>query len=183
MTTRFTGGCICGAIRYECVADPIAMGNCHCRDCQRATGSAFAAAILAPTSTVNMTGGEVKYYEVIGDSGAIVRRGFCPNCGARLFGNPAASPDITDIMAGSLDDPSCYQPRANMYTASAQSWDYESGSAQVPQEPTKLVRPALSVTDGLGMRMTRLPRGPDTKSIAGAKQLVARAQSVVEEIG
>jgi hypothetical protein len=113
MTTRFSGGCICGAVRYECTADPIAMGNCHCRDCQRATGSAFAAAILVPTSTVNIAG-EVKYYEVTGDSGAI----------ARLFGKPAASPDITDIMAGSLDDPSCYRPQADVYTASAQPWDY-----------------------------------------------------------
>ena len=60
MTTRVTGGCMCGAVRYECGADPIAMGNCHCRDCQRATGSAFAAAVLVPTSTVNIRG-EVKY--------------------------------------------------------------------------------------------------------------------------
>jgi hypothetical protein len=74
------------------------------------TGSAFAAAILVPTSTVNITG-EVKYYEVTGDSGAIVRRGFCPNCGARLFGNPVVSPDITDIMAGSLDDPTWLRPK------------------------------------------------------------------------
>jgi hypothetical protein len=123
MMTRFIGGCMCGAVRYECTADPIAMGNCHCRDCQRATGSAFAAVILISTSAVNITR-EVKYYEVIGDSGAIVRRGFCPNCGARLFGNPSASPYITDIMAGSLDDPSCYRPQADVYTASAQPWDH-----------------------------------------------------------
>jgi hypothetical protein len=96
MTTRFTGGCICGAVHYECTADPIAMGNRHCRDCQRATGSAFAAAVLVPAGAVNISG-EVKYYEVIGDSGAIVRRGFCPNCGARLFGRPAASPDTMGI--------------------------------------------------------------------------------------
>ena len=59
MATHFTGGCMCGAVRYECEVEPIAMGNCHCRDCQRATGSAFAAAILVPTSTVNITGGEI----------------------------------------------------------------------------------------------------------------------------
>jgi hypothetical protein len=123
MTTRFTGGCICGAVRYECGADPIAMGNCHCRDCQRATGSAFAAAVLVPTSAVKITG-EVKYYEVTGDSGSIVRRGFCPNCGARLFGKPAASPDIMSIMAGSLDDSSWFRAPADIYTASAQPWDY-----------------------------------------------------------
>ena len=78
---------------------------------------------LVPTSTVNIRE-EVKYYEVIGDSGAIVRRGFCPNCGARLFGKPTASPDIMGIMAGSLDDPGWFRPQADIYTASAPPWDY-----------------------------------------------------------
>jgi len=123
MTIGFTGGCMCGAIRYECEAEPIAMGNCHCRDCQRATGSGFAAAVLVPISAVKISG-EVKYHEVTGDSGAIVRRGFCSNCGARLFGQPAAAPDILDIMAGSLDDPSWFRPQADIYVASAQPWDY-----------------------------------------------------------
>lgn len=123
MTTRFTGGCMCGAVRYECGTDPIAMGNCHCRDCQRATGSAFAAAVLVPVSAVKITG-EVKYHEVIGDSGGIVRRGFCPNCGARLFGQSAASPGGISIMAGTLDDSSWFTPQADIYTAGAQPWDY-----------------------------------------------------------
>jgi hypothetical protein len=52
MKVPFTGGCLCGAIRYECSAEPIVMGNCHCRDCQRATGSAFAAALLVPRNAV-----------------------------------------------------------------------------------------------------------------------------------
>ena len=123
MTTRSTGGCMCGAVRYECGTDPIAMGNCHCRDCQRATGSAFAAAVLVPVSAVKITG-EVKYYEVIGDSGGIVRRGFCPNCGARLVGQSAASSGGISIMAGTLDDSSWFTPQADIYTASAQPWDY-----------------------------------------------------------
>ena len=48
MATRFTGGCICGGVRYQCEADLISAGNCHCRDCQWATGSAYAAALLVP---------------------------------------------------------------------------------------------------------------------------------------
>jgi hypothetical protein len=123
MTVRFTGGCMCGAVRYECAADPIAMGNCHCRDCQRATGSAFAAAVLVPGSAVNITG-EVKYYEITGDSGGFVLRGFYLNCGARLFGNAVGSPDTISIMAGSLDDSSWFRPQADIYTASAQAWDF-----------------------------------------------------------
>ena len=63
MATRFTGGCICGGVRFECAADPIAAGNCHCRDCQRASGSAYAAALLVPAGALSITG-EVKYYDV-----------------------------------------------------------------------------------------------------------------------
>jgi hypothetical protein len=122
MKVPFTGGCLCGNIRYECSAEPLYMGNCHCRDCQRATGSAFAAAMLVPRNAVTIVG-EVKYHEVTGDSGSPVGRGFCPNCGSRLFSKPPM-PEFFGIMAGSLDDPSGFQPQVDCYTASAQPWDY-----------------------------------------------------------
>jgi hypothetical protein len=122
MKIPFTGGCMCGAIRYECSAEPIVMGNCHCRDCQRATGTAFAAAILVPRNAVTITG-DVKYFDVTGDSGSLVGRGFCPICGSRLFSKPPI-PELMGIMAGSLDDPSLFQPAMNIYTDSAQPWDY-----------------------------------------------------------
>src|SRR5262245_41499194 len=101
---------VSAAVRYECAADSIAAGNCHCRDCQRASGSAYAAALLVRASALSITG-EVKYYDVTGDSGGIVQRGFCPTCGARLFGKPAAGNGTISIMVGSLDDPSWYWPK------------------------------------------------------------------------
>jgi hypothetical protein len=122
MKIPFTGGCMCGAIRYECSAEPIFMGNCHCRDCQQATGTAFTAALLVPGAAVTILG-EVKYYDLIGDSGSVVSRGFCPNCGSRLFGKRAID-DMVGIMAGSLDDPSQFCPQIDCYTDSAQAWDY-----------------------------------------------------------
>lgn len=122
MTTRFTGGCMCGAIRYECSAEPIATGLCHCRDCQRATGSAFAAALMVLRNTVTVTG-DVKYYEVTGDSGNTISRGFCSHCGSRLFGSRTDA-DFISIQAGSLDDPSWFKPQADLYVSSAQPWDY-----------------------------------------------------------
>ncbi|NJL63609.1 MAG: GFA family protein [Richelia sp. RM2_1_2] len=121
MKIPFTGGCMCGAIRYECTAEPIAMGNCHCRDCQQATGTAFAAAMVVPCNAVTITG-EAKYFDVVGDSGSIVGRGFCPKCGSRLFSKPPI-PELMGIMAASLDDPSEFQPAMDIYTASAQPWD------------------------------------------------------------
>ncbi len=122
MKAPFTGGCMCGAVRYECSTEPLAMGNCHCRDCQRATGTAFAAALLVPRDGITITG-EVKYYDVMADSGQTISRGFCPNCGSRLFGL-RANANFLSIMAGSLDDPSEFRPAVDLYTASAQPWDY-----------------------------------------------------------
>jgi hypothetical protein len=77
---------------------------------------------MVPQNTVTITG-DVKYYDVIGDSGSIVGRGFCPNCGSRLFSKPP-NPELMNIMAGSLDDPSWFRPVMDVYTASAQPWDY-----------------------------------------------------------
>jgi hypothetical protein len=122
MTKYFIGGCLCGAIRYECAAEPVLMANCHCRDCQQATGTAYAAGVLVPRDSVTIIG-EVKYYDVVGDSGAMISRGFCPNCGSRLFGKRASS-DLISVMAGSLDDPSWFRPAMDLYATSAQPWDY-----------------------------------------------------------
>ena len=75
-----------------------------------------------PKSAVTITG-DVKYYDVKGDCGQIVSRGFCPACGARLFLNPAMMSDVVGIVAGALDDPTWFQPTMDIYTASAQPWD------------------------------------------------------------
>jgi hypothetical protein len=117
------GGCMCGAVRYECTADPMFMGNCHCRDCQRASGTAYNAAIGVPKSAVKVTG-DVKYYESKADSGSMARRAFCPNCGSRVFSYPPFAPDLMVIMAASLDDPSIFKPGMDIYTSSAQPWDH-----------------------------------------------------------
>ncbi|MEB3292325.1 MAG: GFA family protein [Synechococcales bacterium] len=121
MKDHFKGGCLCGAVRYECWGKPIAMGNCHCRDCQRSTGGAYAPTVLVPRMAVKIMG-PVQYYEMEGEAGGLMRRGFCPNCGSRLFSEPPIAA-LLGIMAGSLDDPSEFQPQMDFYTASAQPWN------------------------------------------------------------
>jgi hypothetical protein len=121
MANTFSGRCLCGAVAYECTAAAVVMGNCHCRDCQRATGSGYAPGLLVPRSAVQIHG-EVRYFEVVGDSGSPISRGFCPICGSRLFGQSATSPELISIMAGTLDDPTRFHPQADIYTSSAQPW-------------------------------------------------------------
>ncbi|MGE5220349.1 MAG: GFA family protein, partial [Chloroflexota bacterium] len=91
MVTRFTGGCLCSRVRYECFADPLFMGNCHCRDCQKASGGGYEPDIGLPAAALKITG-PVKYYDCKADSGNTLSRGFCPECGASLFGKTSAVP-------------------------------------------------------------------------------------------
>lgn len=123
MATNYCGGCLCGAVRYESTADAIFMGNCHCRDCQKASGSGYEAAIGVPAPTLKVTG-TVKYHEIKADSGSMVSRGFCPDCGSRLFGKTSGMPQLAIVMAGSLDDPKQFQPGMDVYVSSAQPWDH-----------------------------------------------------------
>lgn len=123
MATTFTGGCLCGKVRYECTAEPLFMGNCHCRDCQKSTGAAYSAEIGVPAPTLKITGA-VKYHDSKADSGNTISRGFCPDCGARLFGKTSGMAELAMFSAASLDDPSQYNPQFDIYVASAQPWDH-----------------------------------------------------------
>src|SRR5215472_1461763 len=86
MKVPFTGGCACGAIRYECTAEPIMMLKCHCRDCQQITGGSFAAAALRPVEALRLTKGELTYHFTPSLLGGKHKRGFCANCGSRITG-------------------------------------------------------------------------------------------------
>jgi hypothetical protein len=122
MATTINGGCMCGAIRYECSAEPVMSVNCYCRDCQRATGSAMAPVILVPKPGLRLIKGEPKYYTVKADSGNEVSRGFCTNCGSPMFSLLSGMPEVIAIKAASLDDPSIYKPALNVFVASAPPW-------------------------------------------------------------
>ena len=123
MTAEMTGGCACGAVRYTVAGRPVYMGNCHCRDCQRATGSAYFPAVLVRAREFTQHSGEVTWYESLADSGQTMQRAFCPKCGSPLFlRNPAREGGVV-LYAGSLDDPSIYEPSRDIYTSSAQPWD------------------------------------------------------------
>lgn len=123
MGQALSGHCFCGAVRYKADAEPVTMLNCHCRDCQRASGSAFAAIVVVPKSAVQIEG-ELRWHGVIGESGRRVERGFCPTCGSPIAIKLEAIPHILGLQAGSLDDPSVHRPTSDLFTTSAQPWDH-----------------------------------------------------------
>lgn len=129
MTQKLSGGCACGAIHYDCNADPVIMFNCHCRDCQRASGSAHAAIVVVPKAAVQMRG-EPRYHKIVGGAGKAIERGFCPACGSHVADILERLPNILALQAGSLDDPSMYQPRMDVFTSSAQPWDHMDPKVQ-----------------------------------------------------
>ena len=105
MNVPFSGGCACGAIRYECSAEPLAMLNCHCRDCQQSSGAPFGSGVVVPTNSVEIAGSP-KGYSVRASSGFLTTRRFCSNCGSPLFTVGEARPDFMSIRFTSLDDSS-----------------------------------------------------------------------------
>jgi len=124
MRIPLTGGCACGAIRYESTGEPLFFINCHCRDCQHETGGAYAPIVGVPTIGFRLLQGTPRYFAVIADSGSNTSRAFCPECGSPLFGRPESRPDMVTIRVGSLDQPSSFRPTADIFTARAQPWDY-----------------------------------------------------------
>jgi len=119
--TTFAGGCLCGRVRYSTEAAPTFSGVCHCRDCQRATGSAFAPVLAFPKAEVRIEGA-LTTYEGTGDSGKPIWRSFCPNCGSGVCDEVAIMPGVLMILAGTLDDPALMQPTMEIFCASAQPW-------------------------------------------------------------
>jgi hypothetical protein len=116
-----SGGCLCGKIRYSSEAAPKFVSLCHCRDCQKFTGSAFAAVIALPKAALTLTG-TLKGFAKRGDSGKPIERFFCPDCGTSLMDEAEVVPGLVMIFAGTLDDPRWVTPTSQIYCASAQPW-------------------------------------------------------------
>jgi hypothetical protein len=125
MKLPFTGGCVCGAVRYECTAAPLLMFKCHCRDCQHVTGGAFVPGLLVPATAFRLTKGEMRYHFTPSLAGGQHKRGFCAACGSRLTGaeHETETRPFIGITAGSLDDPSWFKPQMHFFVSDAQPWD------------------------------------------------------------
>lgn len=126
MKLPLTGGCHCGALRYEVSEAPLATYTCHCTDCQRVTSSAFSMAITVRDTAFRLTAGEPRFAQKAADSGRVVIRWLCPDCGCWIVGGPqpgaAPGETIRRVRAGTLDDTSWLHPTAHFWTRSKQSW-------------------------------------------------------------
>lgn len=116
-----SGGCACGRIRYTAQGAPALVINCHCRDCQRATGGQMGTLAAFPRAGFRLEGAP-KGHAYTADTGNKLTRYFYPDCGSRLFTEADAMPDMTLVTVGSLDDAGDCKPGMNIFVASAQPW-------------------------------------------------------------
>lgn len=116
-----SGRCVCGKVTYSASAEPVFSGICHCKTCQRVTGSAFGAivAIPAPSLTVQ---GDVTQYDGIGDSGQATHRSFCPVCGSSIALSADIMSGIVMLPIGTLDDTKWVKPTMQIYCQAEQGW-------------------------------------------------------------
>ena len=122
MTHDLAGGCACGAVRYRLGSAPMFVHCCHCRDCQRQTGSAFVINALIETDRIALLSGDPQPITVPTDSGrthAIYR---CRACQTALWSDYGGRPALRFVRVGTLDDPATLPPDVHIYTRSKLPW-------------------------------------------------------------
>lgn len=116
---RVSGGCHCGAIRYEINGEPIVHALCHCGDCRRHAGAPMVAWAMFSENAVSVTLGEPKVYA----SSEHGRRHFCANCGSGLFySNANILPGIVDVQSATFDDPNVIPATMHIQIAERIGW-------------------------------------------------------------
>lgn len=116
--TELSGGCLCGALRYTASASPTWTGYCHCRLCQRSTGTPVLVFASVPYSSFTINRGQPARYA----SSAKGERWFCAKCGTQIAYCDQDSPTSVDINVGSLDNPESVPPKSHIFTSSRIKW-------------------------------------------------------------
>ena len=115
------GSCQCGAIHYSVRGEPLMTYACHCRDCQRRTGSAFSMGTIYPLSALSVTG-ELSAWERRSEDGTANTRYSCARCGNVIYGIGDNAPDLIKLQPGTLEDQGGISVDAHIWVRSAQPW-------------------------------------------------------------
>jgi hypothetical protein len=115
MIETFEGGCACGSVRYRLASAPLFVNCCHCRECQRQTGSAFVINALIETDRVQILSGATQAVGVPTESGGphVIHR--CPTCWTALWSHYASGPKIAFVRVGTLDCPEALAPDVHIF--------------------------------------------------------------------
>ena len=121
MSDTITGGCLCGAVRYEARGEPAYAGYCYCNDCRRASGSGSIGFMGFPAAAIAITGAVLTHSHQLND-GRVSDRNHCAACGSLVYGGIVGQADGHTIYAGSLDDPSRFKPTMAIFAREKAPW-------------------------------------------------------------
>jgi len=116
------GGCACGTVRYRLASAPMIVHCCHCKDCQRQTGSAFVINALIETDRIEVASGAPEPTRMPTDSGRVHDVYRCPECRTALWSDYGGRPALRFVRVGTLDDPAALPPDVHIYTRSKLPW-------------------------------------------------------------
>lgn len=119
----FTGGCLCGEVRYRSSSSPLTTVHCYCTDCRRIGGTGHATHTVIPEDAFHLVG-KVSEYQCVADSGNQINRRFCSQCGSAIFHTRDGLEGKVVVRTSSLDDPEIAKPDRVIYVSSAISWDH-----------------------------------------------------------
>jgi hypothetical protein len=135
MPAPYAGGCQCGSVRYKLTTEPIRLAACHCKECQRQSGSAFGMSMQVKRGSLTVTG-LTKQVTRIADSGNEVTGVFCPECGVRIYHILQSAQDVLSIKPGTLDDTSWLRPAHFIWMKRAQGWVIVPDDVRALEEQT-----------------------------------------------
>ncbi len=131
-----TGGCQCGAVRYEIDGPPAGLFVCHCLEWKKQSASAFGVSVPFQRDHFRMTKGAVNYWERKAASGNTVVCAFCGTCGSRVWHEPANAPTMLRVRGGSLDQPPDLTAAVHIWTSRKLAGvSIPEGARQFPAEP------------------------------------------------
>jgi hypothetical protein len=122
MSQTLEGGCACAAVRYRMTRAPMFVHCCHCRDCQRQTGTAFVLNALIETAQVEVLSGELRRFEMPTESGRPHGIYRCATCGTALWSEYGGVEKLRFVRVGTLDDPTALSPDVHIYVRSKVPW-------------------------------------------------------------
>ena len=136
MATPLSGGCLCGAIRYFIHAEVSELRACHCTSCQKISGAGSSVNALVATKDFKLTKGTPKRYTVAADSGRILHRYFCGDCGCHIYSQRELTPERVVVRAGTIENAPPMKLRAHIWTKSKRPWStIDPASSQIPGQP------------------------------------------------
>jgi hypothetical protein len=122
MAETLDGGCACGALRYRMHSAPMFVHCCHCKDCQRQTGTAFVLNALVEADRVEVLSGDPQPSAMPTDSGKPHRIFRCPDCGTAVWSEYGGLEKLRFVRVGTLDEPAALPPDVHVYTRSKLPW-------------------------------------------------------------